>query len=194
VDAGVRCLGENYADEAVPKITAIQFPALEWHMIGHIQSRKAQLVSRHFTCVHSLDSVKLALRLDRFASLENRVLPVLLECNASGEEAKYGWDITHEENWKNLLPEFEQITRLTSLQVEGLMTMAPYSEQPETVRPYYRRLRRFQAFLKTLLPQANWDELSMGMSGDFEVAIEEGATCVRVGQAIMGPRRQKKEA
>jgi uncharacterized pyridoxal phosphate-containing UPF0001 family protein len=93
-----------------------------------------------------------------------------------------------EENWQGILPEIEQITRLPHLKVEGLMTMAPYTEEPESVRPYFNRLRRFRDFLQVKLPSLQWNELSMGMSGDFEVAVEEGATWVRIGQSIMGPR------
>lgn len=188
IEAGACRLGENYADEAVPKIMAFQAPGIEWHMIGHIQSRKAALVCQYFAYVHSLDSVKLALRLERFAAQYQRVLPVLLECNASGEATKYGWDITQEADWKLLLPDFEQILALPHLRVEGLMTMAPYTEQPETVRPFFNRLRRFRDFLRKNLPASNWDELSMGMSSDFEVAVEEGATFVRIGQLILGAR------
>jgi hypothetical protein len=157
-------------------------------MIGHIQSRKAKLVSQYFSYVHSLDSLKLAQKLNRSANQFDRLLPVLLECNTSAEESKFGWDITHTDKWDRLLPEIEQMLELPNLQVEGLMTMPPYTEQPETVRKYFILLRQFRDFLRSNFSQSEWNELSMGMSGDFEVAIEEGATWIRVGQLIMGPR------
>ncbi len=162
---------------------------LEWHMIGHLQSRKARLVCEHFAYLHALDSLKLAERLDRFAAELGRKLPVLLECNVSGEQTKFGYPVWHEDSWQELaggiLPVY---WILPHLQVRGLMTMAPFFDEPEPARPYFQRLRRFQAFLMKYFPQADWAELSMGMSGDFTVAVQEGATLVRVGTAIMGAR------
>jgi pyridoxal phosphate enzyme (YggS family) len=138
--------------------------------------------------MHSLDSLKLAQRLDRFAAELGRKLPLLLECNVSGEETKYGWPAWDEDRWEALLPEVAQVIELKNLEVRGLMTMAPFFDEPELARPYFRRLRRLQEFFKRCLPRANWQELSMGMSGDYIVAIQEGATIVRIGTAIMGPR------
>ena len=187
--AGARYLGENYAEEAVGKIQAVREPHdLEWHMIGHVQSRKADLVCQHFHYLHSLDSLKLAIRLNRFLQEQGRILPALLECNTSGESTKYGWEIVREDQWGNLLAELREVVDLSNLKVQGLMTMAPFLESPEQARPFFNRLRRFQAFLKKNIPQISWTELSMGMSSDFEVAVEEGATWVRIGQAILGPR------
>jgi pyridoxal phosphate enzyme (YggS family) len=157
-------------------------------MIGHIQSRKARLVSENFDWIHSLDSLKLARRLDQFAAEASRRIPVLLECNVSGEGSKSGWEAWREEDWPKLLPELEAVAAYEHLEVHGLMTMAPYLADPEKARPYFNRLRRLQAFLTAQLPQANWHELSMGMSDDFEIAIQEGATIVRIGTAILGPR------
>jgi pyridoxal phosphate enzyme (YggS family) len=205
VEAGARYLGENYAEEALPKIQAIGGRAdVEWHMIGHIQSRKARLVCEHFQFVHSLDGAKLAGRLDRSiqdlaenppaeisltpTSSQPRRLPVLLECNISGEESKYGFPAWQEEAWPELLADFEAIACFRNLEVRGLMAMAPFSEAAEAARPYFRRLRRLQAFLFQSIPGTNWSELSMGMSGDFQVAIQEGATWVRIGTAILGTR------
>ena len=187
--AGARRLGENYVDEAVRKIHSVSSPEpIEWHMIGHIQSRKAQPVCENFSCVHSLDSLKLALRMDRFAGESGRRLPVLLECNVSGEESKFGLPAWDEGLWSRLLPEIEQITHLPNLDVSGLMTMAPFLEDPEQARPYFQRLRLLSDYLAGKLSQDHFKELSMGMSADFEAAIQEGATIVRVGQAILGPR------
>jgi hypothetical protein len=189
-EAGAHILGENYAEEAVDKILALQQEfAVEWHMIGHVQSRKAALVARHFDMLHSLDSLKLAARLDRFLAESNRKVPVLLEANVSGEESKYGWPAWDESCWPSLLPEFEQILALPQLQVRGLMTMPPYFEDPERTRPFFRCLWNLRDFLRKELPQVGWQELSMGTSVDYLAAIQEGATYVRVGQAILGERK-----
>lgn len=188
IAAGARVLGENYVEEAVSKRQALADVPASWHLIGHVQSRKAEAVSTHFDYLHSLDSLKLARRLDRFAAEQGRVLPVLLECNVSAEESKFGLPAWEESAWERLLPEIEAIAGLTNLRVRGLMTMAPYSPEPEAARPIFRHLRKLQAFLGNHCPQGCWDELSMGMSGDFEVAIQEGATWVRIGEAILGPR------
>ncbi|HZD55099.1 MAG TPA: YggS family pyridoxal phosphate-dependent enzyme [Anaerolineales bacterium] len=189
VEIGARRLGENYIEEATPKINALAGrPEVEWHMIGHIQSRKAQAVVESFDYVHSLDSLKLARRLDRFAGENERLLPVLLELNVSGEESKFGWPAWDDEKAAALLPEIEQIQELDHIRIQGLMTMAPFLPDPEQTRPYFRRLRQIQASLARHFPDTNWGELSMGMSADFEVAVQEGATIVRIGTAILGER------
>lgn len=195
IQAGARCLGENYADEAVPKILAIrEIPGgsgasqVQWHMIGHVQGRKAGLVCQNFDYLHSLDSLKLACRLSRFCTDLGRRLPALLEFNVSGEQSKSGLLAWQEESWPGLLPEIEEVASLPGLEIHGLMAMAPFLPNPEDARPYFQRLRRLQGFLSAHLPQVDWGELSMGMSADFEVAIEEGATWVRVGTAILGER------
>ena len=189
IDAGAECLGENYVEEAVDKILAISGKVrVEWHMIGHVQSRKASPVCEHFAWVHSLDSLKLAQRLDRFCGEFGRKLPILMECNVSGEQSKYGWPTWNEVDWPGLLPEFEQVVSLSNLDVRGLMTMAPYLDDPQAARPYFKKLHKLQEYLAVHFPQAKWDQLSMGMSADYIVAIQEGATLVRIGTAIMGPR------
>jgi len=189
IAAGARLLGENYVEEGVGKQQACGGAALvQWHMIGHVQSRKARPVCEHFDWLHSLDSLKLARRLDSVAGELGRRLPVLLECNVSGEATKFGWSAWQAETWPDLLPALAEVTALPNLSVCGLMTMAPFLEDPEQARPYFRRLRRLQEFLACRLTQVDWVELSMGMSGDFEAAIQEGATLVRIGTAIMGPR------
>jgi hypothetical protein len=189
LDAGITVFGENYAEEGVAKKLACATTAeVEWHMIGHVQSRKARLVCQHFDWLHSLDSLKLAQRLDRFAYELGRRIPVLLECNVSGEQTKFGWPAWDEDCWQALLPDIIQIAGLENLELRGLMTMAPFFNEPEPARPYFQRLRRLKEYLACRLPRVRWDELSMGMSGDFTVAIQEGATIVRIGTAIMGPR------
>lgn len=189
IHAGVRFFGENYTEEAIPKILASrERKDLRWHMIGHVQSRKAQAVCHYFDYLHSLDSLKLANRLSHFSSDREKPLPVLLECNTSGERSKYGLPVFNEGCWYELLPVISQITQLPGICVEGLMTMAPFGQDPEESRPFFNRLSRFSEYLQHNLPDANWSELSMGMSGDFEIAVEEGATWVRIGQLILGPR------
>ena len=189
LDAGIRTFGENYPEEGVEKILACAHqPGIEWHMIGHVQSRKARLICEHYQWMHSLDSLKLAIRLDRFAGEIGRKLPVLLEWNVSGEESKQGWSAWDELRWEELLAEVSLIVDLPNLLVQGLMTMPPFFPDAEQSRPYFQRLRRLQEFFAQHLPQASWQELSMGMSADFEIAVQEGATLVRVGTAIMGAR------
>jgi pyridoxal phosphate enzyme (YggS family) len=188
IAAGVSILGENYAEEAVGKIAALKETAVEWHMIGHVQSRKADLVAAHFTMLHSLDSLKLAGRLDRFCGELKRRLPVLLEFNVSGEESKSGFLAWDEQRWPDLLADVEKILAFSHLRVRGLMTMPPFFDDPERTRPYFQKLRRLQEFLVKCFPQADWSELSMGTSVDFLTAVQEGATFVRIGQAILGPR------
>ena len=188
VAAGINIFGENYAEEAVEKIASLKGTAVEWHMIGHVQSRKAVSVAANFDMLHSLDNKRLASRLDRFCGELNRNLPVLLEFNVSGEESKSGFPAWEERSWPNLENEIEQILTLPHLRVCGIMTMPPLNNDPERTRPYFKALRRLQGFLEKRFPEAEWKELSMGTSADFEVAIQEGATLVRVGQAIFGPR------
>jgi pyridoxal phosphate enzyme (YggS family) len=192
VQAGAVCMGENYAEEAVAKMEAFEeLRAIEWHMIGHIQSRKAGLVAAHFNLVHSLDSVRLAERLDRHAFELGKVLPVLLEFNLGAEENKSGWIVGEEKPGESLLLDLSQVVNLRYLRIEGLMTMPPLSDDPESARPYFIRLRKLQSELLARFPQVSWQELSMGTSTDFVVAITEGATLVRIGSAILGPRPQE---
>ncbi len=190
IEAGARLIGENYAEEGAEKIEALylQESGIEWHMVGHIQSRKASLVAQHFSFVHSLDSLRLAQRLDRAAGEARRVLPVLLEVNVSGEESKYGlagWD---SQRWGDLVPIAEAVAALPNLRLQGMMTMPPLDPDPEAARPYFRKLHSLLGFLKRKVARIEWEELSMGTSADYEVAVEEGATLVRIGQAILGPR------
>lgn len=189
IEAGVHILGENYPEEAADKIAVLGSQiGVEWHMIGHIQSRKASLVAQHFSLVHSLDSLKLAQRVNRSAAELGHMLPVLLEFNVSGEKSKHGWEASDESQWRELLSEINAIAALPSLKIRGLMTMPPLSTDPESARIYFQKLRRLRDFLSRHETQAEWVELSMGTSADFTVAVEEGATLVRIGQAILGPR------
>lgn len=191
--AGARLLGENYAEEAVQKITALNAPQAEWHMIGHVQSRKADLVARHFQAMQSLDSLRLATRLQRFAAEAGRILPVFLECNVSGEASKFGYPAQTASERDLLFREVEQILLLPNLRLCGLMTMPPFSSDPQRARPYFARLRELAEALHARFPQADWRELSMGTSADFPAAVLEGASLVRVGTAILGARPPKNE-
>ncbi len=180
IEAGVSILGENYVQEAQKKIEAIGKP-VSWHFIGHLQSNKARYAVRLFDVVHSTDSIPLAEELNRRAEQEKRVIKVMIEVNLSKEATKFGTD---EERLLNLA---KRIQGLKHLSLEGLMTMPPYFDSPEMSRPYYRALRELkERMIKEGIPM---EELSMGMSNDFEIAIEEGATYVRIGTAIFGPRK-----
>ena len=195
VDAGVRILGENYPEEGAAKIQSLTGQSgVEWHMIGHVQSRKARLVVDHFALLHSLDSLKLAQRLDRFSAEAARTLPVLLEFNVGGEESKSGWDASDRNRWNVFLPEIASLLGLPSLRVQGLMTMPPLGTEPEDSRRFFQRLRLLRDHLAAQFPGADWRELSMGTSADYGIAVEEGATLVRVGTAIVGARKPRSDA
>jgi pyridoxal phosphate enzyme (YggS family) len=181
VEAGQRRLGENRVQEAEEKIPAL--PAdVEWHLVGHLQTNKARRAARLFQWVHSLDSVRLSRRLSEGAVEAGRAIKVLVQVKLAPEETKSG--VTPGE-----LPELlEAIGPLAGLDLRGLMILPPLEKDPEEVRPYFRRLRKLaeESAVRGLLPR-DFD-LSMGMSGDYEVAVEEGATLVRVGTALFGQR------
>ena len=189
VGAGAQILGENYPEESATKILSFgPESGVEWHMIGHVQSRKARLVIEHFDLLQSLDSLKLANRLDRMAAEAGRILPVMLEFNVGGEESKYGWPAARETDWPGLYPVIETILELENLEIRGLMTMPPLETDPEDARIYFRTLCLLRDHLAARYSQADWRELSMGTSADYEVAVQEGATLVRIGTAIVGSR------
>lgn len=195
IEAGVRILGENYPEEAVTKIQSLAGQSgVEWHMIGHVQSRKARLVVDHFALLHSLDSLKLAQRLNRFAADSNRILPVLLEFNVGGEASKSGWDASDKSQWGVLHPDVASIMDLRNLRIHGLMTMPPLGTEPEESRRFFIILRLLRDHLATQFREVDWRELSMGTSADYPVAVEEGATLVRVGTAIVGVRKYKRSS
>ena len=195
IDAGIQIFGENYPEEGVTKIQSLtRQSGVEWHMIGHVQSRKARIVADHFALLHSLDSLKIAKRLDRFAAEGNRKLSVLLEFNVGGEESKSGWNAADESQWNALIPELAELLELTNLRVCGVMTMPPLGTDPEDSRRFFRSLRRLRDHLAAQFPGVDWRELSMGTSADYMVAVEEGATLVRVGTAIVGARKYKSDA
>jgi len=172
IDSGVTDFGENRVQAAKEKISCLSgFPDIKWHMIGHLQTNKVKQAALLFDAVHSVDSLRLAKELSLKAIEVQKTMPVFIEVNVSGEETKYG---IKEGEAEGLI---EESRRLGGLELKGLMTMAPFSDDPEASRPYFRSLKLKAESLKL-------KELSMGMSGDFEVAIEEGATIVRIGSAI----------
>jgi len=181
IEAGVSILGENYVQEAQRKIEEIGKP-IAWHFIGHLQSNKAKNAVQLFDMIHSIDSLALAQELNRRAEQADQRIKVLIEVNLSGETTKFG---TEEERALDIA---RGVVNLKNLSLEGLMTMPPYFESPEMSRPYYIQLRSLkERMAKEGIPLK---ELSMGMSHDFEIAIEEGATYARVGTAIFGERKK----
>ena len=189
IQAGIRSFGENYPEEAAGKLLELGSATdVRWHMIGHIQSRKTAVVCQHFDLVHSLDRLKIARYLDRCSGELEKVMPVLLEVNISGEASKFGWQAWKEDQWPALITLFREISEMPYIEVRGLMSMPPLFSDPETTRPLYRHLRKLQKYLMDELPQVNWRTLSIGTSFDYEVAIEEGATMVRVGTSLFGHR------
>jgi hypothetical protein len=189
VDLGVIDIGESYAEEGRAKQMAMSSStAVKWHMIGHVQSRKAHLVATFFDLVHSVDSLKLAQRLDRFAAEAGRVLLILLECNVSAEVSKTGWPVSRDAERDAFYADTKEIMRMPNLKVQGLMSVAAVADSPEMARPHFLKTRQLRNTMAARFPQTEWKELSMGMSGDFEAAIAEGATLVRIGTAILGPR------
>lgn len=185
VAAGVTIIGENYIQEARTKFDALALlqDAVNWHFIGRLQSNKAKYAVRMFDLIHTVDSIKLAAELDRQALKAGKVQPILVQVNISGESTKSGVD---EQAAISLV---QDIGKLPHLKVKGLMTMPPFFDDPQMARPYFAALRHLRDRIGSLhIVDAEMGELSMGMTGDFEVAIEEGATLVRIGTAIFGER------
>jgi len=188
--AGLRVFGENRVQEFAEKAGAMRDLAeADWHLIGHLQTNKATKAAELFSAVDSADSPRLAEKLNVAAEKAGKMLPVLIEINVGGEEAKSG-----------LAPQAEELEQILrgaprwkNLTIRGLMTVPPYTENPEDARPFFRQLREIRDRIAARhLPAVSMDVLSMGMSHDFEVAIEEGSTCVRVGTAIFGERTRVK--
>ncbi len=194
-EQGLRRLGENRVEEATEKIAPFhrwledhQGEAVRWHMVGHLQSRKAKVAVGLFDMIESVDSLKLAREIDKRCGYLERTMPILLEVNVSEEATKYGFRVRSGEDKEKFFSAIEGIMALPHLEVQGLMTMAPIVADPEEARPYFRQLRELRDELAARFA-APWQHLSMGMTDDYEVAIEEGATLVRIGRAIFGERR-----
>lgn len=181
---GVTDFGENRVQEALAKIAQFHPQGLRWHLIGHVQTNKAGKVVGPFACVHSVDSPHLAQVLSRHAQKQGTRLAILLQVNVSGEASKEGMSPAEAPTLA------QQIAALPALQIEGLMTVAPLVDNPEQVRPVFRELRLLRDRLRGEVPASTWKHLSMGMTDDYTVAIEEGATLVRVGRALFGQRAQ----
>lgn len=184
--AGLRIFGESRVQEFASKIESLKdLQDAQWHMIGHLQTNKAAKTVGLFSAVDSLDSLRLAEKLNAAAEESGKQLPVLIEINVGGEVAKTGIAADSQE-FEDIL---QAAPRLKNLKIQGLMTVPPYTEDPEGARPYFRKLVKLRDQLAARnLPNIKMDVLSMGMSHDFEVSIEEGSTCVRVGTAIFGKR------
>ena len=184
IAAGVTILGENYVQEARDKIQRLSSYPVSWHYIGHLQTNKAKYVVRLFDLIHSVDSLKLAHEIDKQARKNDKIQPILIQVNVAEENSKSGVSVDHATKL------IKEIGQLPNLAIMGLMTMPPYFNAPEKVRPYFKTLRQLRDQIQSeSIPNVSMDELSMGMTGDFEVAIQEGATLVRIGTAIFGERK-----
>jgi hypothetical protein len=193
IEAGAVILGENYPEETIRKIPLLQSTPVKWHMIGHLQSRKTKYVAEEFAMIHSIDSIEIAIKLNQKLALSNKVLPALFEVNLSGEKSKSGFSASEENDWDRLVANFQSLQELSNLRFIGLMTMPPYSENPENSREIFKKCRKLQELTQKKTADADFKQLSMGTSIDYEVAIQEGATFLRIGQAIMGERFYLKE-
>ena len=188
IEAGASIFGENYVQEARDKILELSACPVSWHFIGTLQSNKAKYVVKLFDLIHSVDSVKLAMEIDKQAGKIEKIQDILIQINVAGEAQKSGISPGQALNM------LKDISRFKNISVKGLMTMPPYFYEPERVRPFFKQLRELSNRLKKELSDLSCtthirlDELSMGMTGDFEAAIEEGATLVRIGTAIFGER------
>ena len=195
---GITHIAENRVQEAEEKWELLQMPREHFrgHLIGHLQRNKARRALALFDMIHSVDSVRLAETLNRLVNETSTTgqqrLPILLQVNVSGEESKEGFQLVggwSSPRWTSFLESVRQIVELPFIDVQGLMTIAPFSDDAEgVVRPCFRALRHVRDQLRYVVPQSSWPHLSMGMSGDFEIAIEEGATLVRLGTALFGAR------
>jgi len=186
VAAGLLDIGENRVQEARDKRALLaDLGGARWHLVGHLQRNKAGLALQLFDWVHSVDSLELAQVLERRAAQVERTVPVLLEINVAGEETKFGFRLHRLET---LFSAVEAMLVLPHLRLEGLMTVAPIAAAAEAVRPVFRRLYELRDLLRRRYPEAPWTHLSMGMTDDYEVAVEEGATMVRLGRALFGER------
>jgi len=182
LDAGLKVFGENRIQEAKGKVALLSSPSIQWHLVGTLQTNKSKLAVELFDLIHSLDSVKLAACMDRHGAALRKQVRALIEVNLGGESDKSG---LHE---SELLPLLQACRAYAHLTIEGLMAIPPFHRNPQDVRPYFRRLRLLRDRAADTHPDYRLRHLSMGMSNDFEVAVEEGATLVRIGTAIFGNR------
>ncbi len=183
IKAGAKDLGENYIQEADKKISSLSQYPVSWHFIGHLQSNKAKYAVRLFDLIHTVDTMKLARELDKHAKKIDKIQNILIQVNIGEEILKSG---VNEKDAENLIKE---ISPLRNLSIKGLMAIPPYSDDPEKTRPYFKALFDLKALInKKAIPNVSINELSMGMTNDYTIAVEEGSTLVRVGTAIFGKR------
>jgi len=183
INAGANILGENYIQEAMEKISELSAYPVSWHFIGHLQTNKAKYAVRLFDLIHTVDSLKLARELNKQAKKINKIQHIMIQINISMESSKSG---VYEQDSLKLT---RDISCMQNLSIRGLMTIPPFFNSPEKARPYFSALRKLRDKIKKeAIQNVSMKELSMGMTGDFEVAIEEGATLVRIGTAIFGKR------
>ena len=181
-DLGIRVNGENKAQELASKYEVLP-KDIHWHMIGHLQRNKVKYIAGKVALIHSVDSLRLAKTISEEAVKHDCEIPVLIEVNVAGEESKFGVSV------EETLPLIEEIAKLPAIRVEGLMTIAPYVEDPEENRPVFRKLKKLSVDIAAKnINNVNMSVLSMGMTNDYQVAVEEGATMVRVGTGIFGER------
>jgi hypothetical protein len=193
IEAAYHCgqlaFGESYVQEALPKIEHFRkHNDIRWDMVGHVQSKKARPVAENFCAVHSLDSLKLAKLLDQHRPAETTPLEVFLEVNFGDEITKTGFPACNKEDWEALVPVVRQILEMERLKLVGLMTMPPLFPDPQQSRGYFVKLRQLRDYINNQVKEAELTQLSAGTSADFEIAIEEGATVVRIGERLLGPR------
>ncbi len=187
--AGATDIGENRVEEAAEKIPQVKellgADKLRWHLIGHLQRRKARDAIALFDVVQSVDTLRLAETMNRAATDQRKAVPILLQVNIGNDPHKFGFDLNARDAF---LRDVEKITALPNVRAQGLMTIGPLVPSAQDARPFFRALRELRDELARRFPHARWDELSMGMTDDYAVAIEEGATIVRIGRAIFGQR------
>ena len=191
IGAGASILGENYPEETHKKILLLGEAAVnvDWHMIGHLQSRKIKFIVDHFSMIHSIDSLEIARELNQKLAAAKKQMNALFEVNVSGEESKHGFSAWDRSVWPALVDQWTELKQENGyLNFVGLMTMPPYAQTAEDSREYFKKCRDLLDYCKARSGNIEFTQLSMGTSLDYEVAIEEGATYVRIGEAIMGKR------
>ena len=187
---GLRAFGESYVQEALEKMRYFcDFAGMRWEMVGHVQSRKASQVAENFHVLHSLDSLKLANLLSQFRPKSMAPLEVFLQVNIGDESSKTGFAAKDETDWQNLVLVVKQVLQLKGLNLVGLMAMPPLFADPQDSRPYFVKLRQLKDYLNDQVNKAALTQLSAGTSADFQIAIEEGATVIRIGERLLGPRK-----
>ncbi len=190
IKIGIKVFGENYPEEAEIKIRGIANNSdLEWHMIGHLQSRKIPIVCNYFSYLHSLDSLQHAIKLDQYLNTIGKNLLCLLELNLANEQAKSGWKVGNPEEFEKIIPDINNICKLQRIKILGLMAMPPLVEDPKKTRSYVVKLREIRDQITDIFPGMRLNQLSIGTSSDYQIAIEEGSTMVRIGEAILGTRK-----